>query len=380
MSRFLVLTWDGAGNTVPFQAVVEGLQLRGHDVAVWSHASNLDAFSRLGARTTAFPTAAPYDARDRFGADESDHARWVLSNVIANAAMAEDALTAIEVEQPDAVVVDDLLLFAHAAVQSSGLRAAALAHVPIANRTARERRNTLLAFALDRLNAHRESLGLRDVRTVLDAIESTGPFIAATAPTFDPPSPESPAVQVGPVRPSLRGEAAPDEPEEPLVIVALSSGWMHQVVLLQRILHALEPLEVAVWVTLGPSVRAEELRQTRNSRLFGSLPHERVLPMASLLVTHAGHGTIMAGLAAGVPMLCMPLGRDQPTNAARAAELGAADVLDASSSTGHIRAAASALLDDLTRRVRCEQLAASVRAETRLDLATSTLERLVAAP
>jgi UDP:flavonoid glycosyltransferase YjiC (YdhE family) len=41
------------------------------------------------------------------------------------------------------------------------------------------------------------------------------------------------------------------------------------------------------------------------------------------VVTHAGMSTVAMALAAGVPMVCVPQGRDQPLNALRVAEVGA---------------------------------------------------------
>ncbi len=38
---------------------------------------------------------------------------------------------------------------------------------------------------------------------------------------------------------------------------------------------------------------------------------------ADAVVTHAGHGTVMRALAHGLPILCLPMGRDQDDNAAR---------------------------------------------------------------
>jgi UDP:flavonoid glycosyltransferase YjiC (YdhE family) len=42
-----------------------------------------------------------------------------------------------------------------------------------------------------------------------------------------------------------------------------------------------------------------------------------IISSASLVITHAGVGTIMAALGRGVPVLCTPLGRDQFFNAER---------------------------------------------------------------
>ena len=45
------------------------------------------------------------------------------------------------------------------------------------------------------------------------------------------------------------------------------------------------------------------------------VPQADVLPHAQLLVCHGGSGTVVAGLAAGVPMVITPVFADQPDNA-----------------------------------------------------------------
>lgn len=42
-----------------------------------------------------------------------------------------------------------------------------------------------------------------------------------------------------------------------------------------------------------------------------------MFPQADLVISHGGHGTVIAALAAGVPVLCLPMGRDQGDVAAR---------------------------------------------------------------
>jgi UDP:flavonoid glycosyltransferase YjiC (YdhE family) len=37
-----------------------------------------------------------------------------------------------------------------------------------------------------------------------------------------------------------------------------------------------------------------------------------------LVITHGGHGTVIRALAGGVPVMVVPISRDQPDNAARA--------------------------------------------------------------
>jgi UDP:flavonoid glycosyltransferase YjiC (YdhE family) len=52
------------------------------------------------------------------------------------------------------------------------------------------------------------------------------------------------------------------------------------------------------------------------------------MPHAAAMVCHGGSGTVNVGLAAGVPMVVVPLFADQPHNGRRVAEIGAVLVVD----------------------------------------------------
>lgn len=71
-------------------------------------------------------------------------------------------------------------------------------------------------------------------------------------------------------------------------------------------------------------------------RIERYVPQVFVLPHARAVVCHAGYGTTMAALAAGVPMVLIPGGADQPQNAASCERLGVAIVLDRAELTPRI--------------------------------------------
>ena len=48
-----------------------------------------------------------------------------------------------------------------------------------------------------------------------------------------------------------------------------------------------------------------------------------ILPESTVVITHAGHGTVLKALAAGVPLVCVPMGRDQRDNTPGVLRLGA---------------------------------------------------------
>ena len=93
--------------------------------------------------------------------------------------------------------------------------------------------------------------------------------------------------------------------------------------LLQRAADALGRLPVHALVTTGPAVDPAAIRAPRNVSVRRWVRHADVLPSCSAVLTHGGHGTVIKALAAGVPLVIAPLGRDQPDNAARVVHAGA---------------------------------------------------------
>jgi UDP:flavonoid glycosyltransferase YjiC (YdhE family) len=82
-----------------------------------------------------------------------------------------------------------------------------------------------------------------------------------------------------------------------------------------------------------------------------------------VVVHHAGSGTTLAALAAGVPSAMVPIFADQPENAAAAARAGAAVVLDATRLTADaVAAAARRLLDEPTFTDQARAVAAEIAA------------------
>jgi len=108
-------------------------------------------------------------------------------------------------------------------------------------------------------------------------------------------------------------------------------------------------------------------------------PHDALFPRAAATVHHGGIGTTGQALRSGKPMLVVPHAHDQPDNAARAARLGVARVLDAQKYTAD-RAAAQlrALLDDPSYRARADEVGRTVRAENGATAACDVIEGLLA--
>jgi MGT family glycosyltransferase len=145
-------------------------------------------------------------------------------------------------------------------------------------------------------------------------------------------------------------------PGRPLVVVSMGTTPMGEEGMVQRVLDALADEPVEVLALLGDHLRPEALRAPGNALVRGYVRHPAVLPFADAVVTHGGLGTVLAALRFGVPMLCVPLGREQPENAAAVERLGAGLVLAADATVDDIRTATRDLLDSPPYRMAAKQM------------------------
>jgi UDP:flavonoid glycosyltransferase YjiC (YdhE family) len=84
----------------------------------------------------------------------------------------------------------------------------------------------------------------------------------------------------------------------------------------------------------------------------------------------------MKGLIAGVPIVCMPTGRDQPDNAARLTHRGAGLKVSKKATPTKIAAAVQQVLADPSYRAAAARLGAQLRAEADSGAALAEVEAL----
>ncbi len=128
--------------------------------------------------------------------------------------------------------------------------------------------------------------------------------------------------------------------------MSYSTIFQNQVPTLQRLAEAVAPLPVRVRLTLGARITADELRLPSDVVAETFVPHAAVLAQTRLVVTHAGHGTVMAATTAGVPMVCTPMGRDQYVVSSCVERLGLGRVASMTASPGELRQTLMAALAD----------------------------------
>ena len=97
------------------------------------------------------------------------------------------------------------------------------------------------------------------------------------------------------------------------------------------------------------------------------------------VISHAGLSTITAALTAGVPLVCIPQGRDQPDNAKRVAASGAGRVVVADAPLADIAAAVRELLADPAALREARRFAGVIAGLGGGDAAAQTVIRLAGA-
>ena len=112
------------------------------------------------------------------------------------------------------------------------------------------------------------------------------------------------------------------------------------------ILDAVAALPVRVLLTLGGASPDSAVDPPPNVTVRGFVPHDLLLPHMAAVISHGGLSTITAALTAGVPLVCIPQGRDQPDNAKRVAASGVGRVVAADAPPADIATAVRELLAD----------------------------------
>jgi MGT family glycosyltransferase len=416
--RFLLATWDGGGNIPPELGVARRLVERGHRVHVLGDPTIRSAADAAGCTFNPWRLAPSrrslHPADDLFEDWETSsplfRLRRVRDRLIAgpSAAFAADTVAAIAAFRAHVVMTDAFLFGAIMAGQAAGLPVVALLPTicvlpergapsfgpgfPLAKSVLGRTRDAAVSAVATRmfsrglpaLNAARAGLGLPPLQSFADQAHQADRILVLSSETFDYASPyvAANARYVGPVLDDPDWVEPWESPwpaanRDPLVVVGLSPTFQEQTALLGRIGDALSTLPVRAVVTLGQMLPSNAVVPTANVAVVQSAPHSQLFAGASAVVSHGGHGTTMRALAAGVPLVCLPMGRDQRDVAARVAHHGAGIRLSPLASAHRIRRAVTTVLTDVRYRAGAGQLADTMATEHGPLDAITELESLV---
>ncbi len=419
MDRFLFAHWEGGGNTPPMLALVRRLVARGHEVRVLSDPCNQAEVEATGAGFSSWRRAP---RRPDKSIDTDPLRDWEVTSPPAMIGRlrdrlfvgpargyAEDVRDELARFPTDVVVSSEMLFGAMVGAEAAGVPCVALSanvylfprpgvppfgpgFFPATGVLGRLRDRVVSAIAsrgfakgTESFNETRRALGLPPLEHPFDQLARTARHLVLTSAAFDFPSsaPSPHIVYAGPELedPSWTEPWAspwPSTDRRPLVLVGFSTTFQNQSDALHRVIAALRTLDVRAVVTTGPSIDAASLPSSENVHVCASAPHSELLKDTAAVVTHAGHGTVIRALAAGVPLICMPMGRDQNDTAARVAFHGVGVRLRPSAAAARIRESIRTVLATPEYRHRTQALGARIVSDARNSLAVSVLEGIAA--
>lgn len=222
---------------------------------------------------------------------------------------------------------------------------------------------------------------LEELEPGLTAVERSTPYLTRFPAELDP-SPFPDTVRFRPDEPG--SGPLPDwwagDPA-PLAYVTFGTVLGHMTIaggVYRAALRAFDGLRVRVLMTVGhridPSV-LDPLPAGVHAERW--VDQERVLPSADVVVCHGGSGTVYAALAAGVPVVVVPVFADQFENGRRIAAAGAGVVVEVDGGSRsrvvderdapRIRAAVEAVLATPRYRERAEAVAVGMATSPSVD-------------
>ena len=173
---------------------------------------------------------------------------------------------------------------------------------------------------------------------------------------------------------------APTDDARPLVYITFGSiaGGIERLRSVYRTaLDAVADLPVRALLTTGKGLPPAALGAVpANVHVEEWVPQRDVLPRATALVCHGGSGTLLGGLAAGLPMVVAGMGADQPHNGRLIAQARAGLALT-KPDAGALRAAIQSVLATPSIRAQARKLAEEIARMPTIEDAVDQLLELV---
>ncbi|MGA9284176.1 MAG: glycosyltransferase [Solirubrobacteraceae bacterium] len=355
MSRLLAYTSPARGHLYPVVPMLTELDRRGHRTVAYGLSSELEHLQALGIDARAI---APIIEENQIVDWRERLPPLAAASVLRTFAQrsereAPDLHCAIEVHNPDALLIDVNCWGAAAVAEASGLPWAVYSPylLPLRSRDVPpfgmglrplrgplgRVRDAVAAKAVDAvferaamgsLGDLRRGYGLSEIHSFDELLRGAPLLLSLTAEGFEYPRTDWPSSVrlVGPMNwsPPQPAPAWLAELSDPLALVTCSTERQRD----KRLLHvAMEGLPAAGISVIGTSAAhdPEAFSSPAGSKVVRFASHDPLLRRAVCVVCHGGLGITQKALAAGVPVVVVPFGRDQ-METARRVELAQAGV------------------------------------------------------
>lgn len=371
MSRLLFSAVGGWGHVRPLLPLAALAQRRGHDVLVTASAAHGPAVQAHGLAFA--PSGQDHQAyHSELDVRPMEEERAALGRGFGGAwaqARADDVTVHGRAWRPDVVVRDEVDFGACVAAEVLGVPHASVVVLAAGDMIVERHVRT-------QLEALRQRAGLpaEHGMTMLARHLTLAPFPPALRDPADP-LPE-PTVHYRPAAVPLAG---PHGERGVTAYVTLGTVF------------ATESGDLLARAARGAAEAADRVvlaagRDTDLDMLAGLPAHVEVhafvdqaatLAAADVVVCHGGSGTVLEALAHGLPLVLLPMGADQPLNAARCEQLDVAVVLDPTTVTpDDVARAVRAVLADPRPRAAARAVAEQWRALPGPEAALNAVERL----
>jgi MGT family glycosyltransferase len=406
--NFLFTCWGNPGNLNPILTAARRLRERGHRVRILGEPDHREEIAKAGFDTLSWRRPAPLKPPEPSD-DPGMEIRFLFDRIMFGAAIdyAADTMDALRSESVDALVTNDFLAGPVIAAEAKGIPCALLApHVSLRpldgvpcgatgltpsdtaeykleEQAARTRFMELVSSYLPTLNRARAAFGLEPLNHIYDHYDRADRLLIGLSSAFDFPATRLPSNlrYIGPLL-DLPAWAHPWTAPwsagsvRPRVLVSLSTSFQNQAALLRRIVAALGTMDLDAVVTVGPAMEKENLQAPANVSIVHSAPHDTVMKQVSLVVTHGGHGTVARSLLHGVPLLVLPMGRDQGDNAARVVARGAGLRLADSATEEEIVSAVHRLVTEQQFKAAAERLGKAIAPDVTSTVFATEMEAI----
>jgi MGT family glycosyltransferase len=371
--RVLVAAFGDPGHVFPAIALGRALARRGHEVTVetWEERRAAVEGAGLGfAAAEEYRTFPPPEPDTDDGRHAADAARALLPLIerLDPAVVVSDILTLAPTLAAEAAGVPLATLVPHIypVVEpglpffSVGLRRA---RTPVGRAVWKAGQRAIdvgLEHGRRDLNGQRERLGLAPLERFHGGI-STELALVATYPQLEYPRAWPSSVHVtGPMPFEVpHPDVELPDGDAPLVLVAPSTAHDSENHLVRTALAALADEPVRVVATTNRVCPQRPIAVPSNAVLVDWLSYSQLMPIAALVVSHGGHGTVARALGAGAPVLISPITGDMGETAMRIAWAGAGLSLPwRLCRPGPLRWAARRVLADPSFRARSREIAA----------------------
>ena len=384
--EFWISVLPGHGHFFPTLPLARALADAGHSVSFCTSATysktvrqyGFDCFEigldyTLGGGGTVFEGRAP-------GIDEVEHLMFVEGPVV----VAEDLMALFANRKPAAMLVDPVEYGAMTACEAAdvpwggfvtGVRTTLTAgQVPF---DPDERDAFVDQRFIEPARRWREAVGLGPSRKAIFEAHYDRTLALMMAPPSLEAWPLGSLSHTGHhLRPEIHVSDAPEAAPEagmdgPLIVITFGTLFGTRDLYERAVREALRTGADVIAVT-------SESLTIEDDRLFpvGWASMDRLLARTDVVVHHGGWGSTIAALASGTPAVIVPLGAEQPTNAARVSSTGAGIWVDVDRIETDLYDAVDAILTNPVFRLNAERLQAEIEAMPSAREVVPLVERL----